>query len=182
MMSPAAVSVKRYSTFFKNKKALKVLDYGAGKLRNSLFLADSGFHVYAADLPEQIRRVRESGAAAGLEGLLENSQLSAGGLNADLVVSTYVINIIADNEERIRYLRNASLNLHPKGYLLIEVQCRKESPRCGSGCPSHMKSPPCAKACSLEELDGMAGLFGFARLCHYHRRHALAVVYQLQNA
>ncbi len=181
-MSPAAISVKRYSTFFKNRNALKVLDYGAGKLRNSLFLADSGFHVYAADLPEQVRRIRESGAAERLEGLLESSQLSAGGLEADLVVSTYVFNIIADNEERIRYLRNASINLHPRGYLLIEVQCRKESHLCGIDCPSHMKSPPCAKACSLEELDEMAGLFGFSRLCHYHRRHALAVVYQLQDA
>jgi tellurite methyltransferase len=181
-MAPAALSVMRYATFFKNRKALKVLDYGAGKLRNSLYLAGSGFHVYAADLPEQVRRIRELRAAERLEGLLENNQLSAGGLEADLVISTYVFNIIADDGERIRYLRNACINLRPRGYLLIEVQCRKESSRCGSGCSSHMKSPPCAKACSLEELDDMLRLFGFTRLCHYHRRHALAAVYQLQNA
>jgi tellurite methyltransferase len=179
-MSSAALSVKRYSTFFKTRKALKVLDYGAGKLRNSLYLAESGFHVYAADLPEQVRRIRESNAAARLDGLLEDNQLSAGGLDADLVISTYVFNIIPDDMERVRYLRNASINLRPRGYLLIEVQCRKESSCCGGDCPSHMKSPPCAKACSLEELDGMVKPFGFARICHYHRRHALAVVYQLQ--
>jgi tellurite methyltransferase len=181
-MVSAALSVKRYTVFFKKRKALKVLDYGAGKLRNSLYLAESGFHVYAADLPEQVRRIRESGAVDRLEGLLENSQLSVGGLDADLVISTYVFNIIPDNDERKRYLLYASINLRPRGYLLIEVQCRKESSLCGSDCSSHMKTPPCAKACSLEELDGMLSPFGFTRLCHYRRRHALAAVYQLQNA
>lgn len=181
VMSPVALSVKRYAPFFKRKNALKVLDYGAGKLRNALFLAEAGFHVYAADTPDQVRRIRELGEVDRLDGLMENRELGLGGLNADLVVSTYVFNIIPYDWEKINYLRNASINLRPLGYLLIEVQCRRESPQCGSGCSVHMKCPSCAKACSLEELDGMVKPFGFVRLCHYYRRHALAVIYQLQN-
>lgn len=182
VMSPVALSVKRYAAFFKRINALKVLDYGAGKLRNALFLTEEGFHVYAADTPEQVRRIRELGIVDRIDGLLENRELSLGGLNADLVVSTYVFNIIPDDWEKFQYLRNACINLRPQGYLLIEVQCRHESPQCGSGCSAHMKCPSCAKACSLEELDGMVKPFGFTRLCHYYRRHALAVVYQLQDA
>lgn len=180
-MSPVALSVMRYAPFFKRKNALKVLDYGAGKLRNALYLTEAGFHVFAADTPEQVRRIRELDAVNRLDGLLDNQQLRLGGLNADLVVSTYVFNIIPDDDEKFQYIRNASINLRPQGYLLIEVQCRRESPQCGSGCSSHMKCPSCAKACSLEELDGIVNPFGFKRLCHYYRRHALAVVYQLQN-
>lgn len=180
-MSPVALSVMRYAPFFKRKNALKVLDYGAGKLRNALYLTEAGFHVFAADTPEQVRRIRELDAVKRLDGLLENHQLSLGGLDADLVVSTYVFNIIPDEVEKFKYLRNASINLRPQGYLLIEVQCRRESPQCGSGCSAHMKCPSCAKACSLEELDGMVKPFGFMRLCHYHRRHALAAVYQLRK-
>ena len=125
--------------------------------------------------------IRELGEVDRLDGLMENRELGLGGLNADLVVSTYVFNIIPYDWEKINYLRNASINLRPLGYLLIEVQCRRESPQCGSGCSVHMKCPSCAKACSLEELDGMVKPFGFVRLCHYYRRHALAVIYQLQN-
>ena len=181
-MSPVALSVMRYTLFFKRKNALKVLDYGAGRLRNALYLSGEGFHVYAADTSEQVRRIRDLESVKRLDGLLENQQLSPGGLNADLVVSTYVFNIIPDDEEKLQYLRNASLNLRPQGYFLIEVQCKRESPRCGSGCSAHMKYPTCAKACSLGELDEMVKPFGFKRLCHYYRRHALAVLYQLLNA
>ncbi len=180
-MSSAAISVKRYAPFFKSRNALKVLDYGAGKLRNAVYLAEEGFHVFAADVPEQVCRIREFAETDRLAGLLEDSQLHWGGLDADLVVSTYVFNIIGDDAEKTRYLQNATINLRPGGYLLIEVRCRNGSEHCGSECSQYMKCPSCAKTYSLEELDGAIRPFGFIRLCHYFRNNAIAVVYRLKN-
>jgi hypothetical protein len=159
----------------------KVLDYGAGKLRNSLFLARAGFSVYAADLPEQLRWIRSCDFSGKFSGILDAEQLSVSRLNADLVVSTYVFNIITDCREKSRYLENVVRNLRPEGYLLMEVRCRKEDAACGIGYVNYLKKSGCAKSYSHEELDGLLKPFGFKRLCHYYRRNALAVVYQLRD-
>lgn len=180
-MSSAAKSVEIYAPFFKNKKTRKILDYGAGKLRNALFLTEAGFRVYAADVPEQVRWIRTCGVADKLAGVLNNDQLCRSRLNADLVVSTYVFNIIPERREKIRYLMNITRNLRRGGYLLIEVCCRKKSGDCGSDCSQYLECPSCAKTYSREELDDIVKPFGFRRVCFYYRRRALAVVYQLQQ-
>lgn len=179
MRSSAAKSVERYVPFFRHRKTGKVLDYGAGKLRNSLFLAKAGFSVYAADLPEQVNWIRSCDVSGKFSGILDAEQLSVSRLNADLVVSTYVFNIISDCREKSRYLENVVRNLRPEGYLLMEVSCRKGLAECGIGCVNYLKESGCAKSYSHEELDGLLNPFGFRRLCHYYRRNALAVVYQL---
>lgn len=181
-MSAVAKSVELYAPFFKTKKARKILDYGAGRLRNSLFLSGAGFRVYAADVPEQVRWIRTNPGADKLAGVLDTDQLGRSRLGADLVVSTYVFNIIPDSEEKTRYLQNITRNLRPGGYLLLEVCCRKESTECGSYCSEHLKCTTCAKTYSHEELDSIVKPFGFKRVCFYYRRRALAAVYQLQQA
>lgn len=181
-MASVAASVERYYRFFRQQQARNVLDYGAGKLRNSLFLADAGFCVYAADLPEQVRRIRAGSAAARLAGLLETGELRRSRLNVDLVISNYVFNIIPDGVEKERYLKNTVRNLRPDGYLLVEVRCRRDKELCGSGCSHYMKCQSCVKTYSHEELDQLVTPHGFRRVCHYYRRHALAVVYQLCNS
>jgi tellurite methyltransferase len=180
-MSSVAKSVELYAPFFKSRKTRKILDYGAGKLRNALFLTKAGFRVYAADVPEQVRWIRTCGAADELAGVLDTDQLCRSRLNADLVVSTYVFNIITGSGDKSRYLRNITRNLRPGGYLLIEVCCRKESGECGRGCSRYLKCPSCAKTYSHEELDNLVRPFGFRRVCFYYRRRALAAVYQLQQ-
>lgn len=180
-MFSVAKSVELYTPFFKTKKTRKILDYGAGKLRNSLFLSGAGFRVYAADIPEQVSRIRKNPGAVKLAGVLDTDQLCRCRLAADLVVSTYVFNIIPDNEEKTRYLQNIARNLRPGGYLLLEVCCRKDPAECGSDCSRHLKCTSCAKTYSHEELDSIVQPFGFKRVCFYYRRRALAVVYQLQQ-
>jgi SAM-dependent methyltransferase len=182
MKSFAARSVERYSPFFKYKKAAKVLDYGAGKLRNSLFLAKAGYSVYAADLSEQVRWIRSCNDSESLSGIIDADHLSVSRLGADLVVSTYVFNIISDVREKSRYLANIVRNLRPEGYLLIEVRCRKRGADCSVSCSHFQKDSICTKSYSHEELDDLLKPLGFARICHYYRRNALAVVYQLMNS
>lgn len=177
-MASVAGSVARYHRFFKKRKAFNVLDYGAGKLRNAAFLTGEGFNVYAADLPEQLNRVRNLTAAGNLCGLVESSQLPKSRLNVDVVISTFVLNIIADPAERARYIDNVVKNLRPGGYLLIEVRCREMSGSAGCDCS---KCPSCAKSYSREELDQLLAPYGFKKLARYYGRHSLGVLYQWQR-
>lgn len=175
----AAASIMRYYKFFRQRDARNVLDYGAGKLRNSLFLSREGFNVFAADLTEQIDRIKGEPAAGRLAGLIEATELEWTRLNVDLVISNFVFNIIPDGLEKQRYLVNTVRNLRRDGYLLVEVRCRQNLVPCGSGCTHYMKCESCVKTYSHEELDKLVAPHGFTRICHYYRNRALAAVYQL---
>ena len=95
----------------------------------------------------------------------------------DLVVSTYVFNIIPEYEEQRRYLANAVQNLRPGGYLLMEVRCPREGSVCGAGCSHYFKCPNCAKSYTHTELDLLLNPFGLRRISHYYRRTAVAAIY-----
>ena len=86
-MSTAAESVRRYSRFFKSQQAMDVLDYGTGSMRNAVYLAQEGFSVYAADLPEQVERLRNCPALMHVERLLATDELPRSNLNVVLVLS-----------------------------------------------------------------------------------------------
>lgn len=178
-MGTAAESVRRFSRFFKKKNALSVLDYGTGTMRNALYLANQGFRVYAADLPEQVEKLRGCPALRHIEQLLATDDLVRGGLNVDLVLSTYVFNIIMTREDRHLYLQNAVANMKPGGYLLMEVRCRKLNDSCGPFCADYFSCAECSKTLTHEELDAMMAPHGLQRISHYYRSHAVAVVYQM---
>ena len=180
-MTRAAGSITRYSRFFRQSQAETVLDYGAGTLRNSLYLAQKGFTVYAADLPEQMEIQRGRPDARWLAGLLDVGELEQSRLDVDLVLSTYVFNIIMDDAEQRRYLDNVVANLRPGGYLLMEVRCRRQETICSPSCSHHFKCVSCAKTFSHEELDSLITPYGFRRICHYYQHHAVAAIYQRQQ-
>lgn len=177
-MATAAISVSKYLEFFRKKEVRSVLDYGAGTLRNSAFMAEAGFRVYAADLPVQVARIMRMANATKLAGVLDVDALADGKLEVDLVLSSYVLNIIPDGTERSRYLKNIVLNLRPEGYLLVEVRCRAAAPECSSGCAHGTRCPNCIKTYSHLELDQLVESQGFRRVSHYYRRHSVAVLYQ----
>jgi len=177
-MTRAAASITRYSGFFRQSRAHTVLDYGAGTLRNALYLARHGFTVYAADLPEQVAIQRGRSDARQLAGLLDVGELQESRLGVDLVLSTYVFNIIMENAEQRRYLDNVVANLRPGGYLLMEVRCRQQDTHCSASCSHHFKCQSCAKTYTHEELDRLINPCGFRRISHYYRQHAVAAVYQ----
>lgn len=180
-MSTASESVRRYTRFFKTQAALKVLDYGAGTLRNAVYLAQEGFRVHAADLPEQVERLHGCPALRHIEQLLAVDELSRSRLNVDLVLSTYVFNIIMNQTDRSAYLSNVVANLRPGGYLLMEVRCRRLSERCDSACQDYFSCTECSKTLSHQELDALLNPFGLRRISHYYRPHAVAAVYQMEH-
>jgi len=177
-MTKAAASITRYSGFFRQSQADTVLDYGSGTLRNALYLAEHGFTVYAADLPEQVAIQRGRPAARQLAGLMDVGELEQSRLRVDLVLSTYVFNIIMEDAEQHRYLDNVVANLRPGGYLLIEVRCRQQGTTCSPSCSHHFKCASCAKTFTHEELDSLINPYGFRRISHYYRHHAVAAIYQ----
>jgi tellurite methyltransferase len=178
-MAAVAESVKRYSRFFKTRHAMEVLDYGTGSMRNAVYLAEQGFSVYAADLPEQVAKLRNCPAVMHVERLLATEELPQSNLNVDLVLSTYVFNIIMDSFERHMYLENAVANLKPGGYLLMEVRCRNLQERCDTTCKDCFASAECSKTLTHEELDAFLTPHGLSRISHYYRSHAVAAIYQM---
>jgi len=178
-MVAVAESVRRYSQFFKARQAMDVLDYGTGSMRNAVYLSRKGFNVYAADLPEQVEKLRNCPALIHIERLLAADELSKSNLNVDLVLSTYVFNIIMNSDERLSYLANAVANLKPGGYLLMEVRCRQPHEKCNTVCKDYFSCEECSKTLTHEELDGLLNPHGLRRISHYYRSHAVAAIYQM---
>ena len=178
-MGRAANGVTRYTHFFQTQGAQKVLDYGTGTMRNALFLAEQGFTVYGADLPAQIASIRNDSRASSLAGLLDTDELARQHLGVDVVLSTYVFNIITDSCEQQRYLQNTVANLRPGGYFLFEARCRRAQAVCGPGCSHFFKCPSCVKTYTHEELDALFAPYGLIRQCHYYRHQSLVAIFQL---
>jgi len=178
-MTQPATSVVRYSGFFSGSQVDTVLEYGAGTLRNALYLIDQGFTVYAADLTEQVKVLRGHPAVHRLAGLLEVRELEVSRLGVDLVISTYVFNIILPMSERQHYLQNVVANLRPGGFLLMEVCCRRDQFECGS--EENRQCSNCSKTYTHHELDRLMTPYGLKQVCHYYSNHAVAVIYQLEG-
>jgi hypothetical protein len=98
-------------------------------------------------------------------------------LGVDLVVSTYVYNIIDDPRQRRRYLGNAAANLRPGGMLLMEVSCGSE--QLSKNRQGGSAAEPGGRNYSHRELDRLLACHRFQRLCHYYRHHAVAALYRL---
>lgn len=178
-MVAVAESVRRYSRFLKTQRAMDVLDYGTGTMRNAVYLAREGFSVFAADLPEQVERLRTCPALMHVERLLATDELPQSNLNVDVVLSTYVFNIIMSSAGRHAYLENAVANLKPGGYLLMEVRCRKPDERCDTSCRDYFSCAECSKTLTHQELDQLLNPHGLRRISHYYRSHAVAAMYQM---
>lgn len=161
-MTTAAKGVRNYLHFFQQQKVASVLDYGAGRLRNTIYLTKHGFKVYAADLAPQVARIRTLPGAALAWGILDIEELQASSFQVDLVVSTYVLNILPNPWERNQLLWNCQAKLKPWGYFLIEV----------------LMGDKLKNALSKPELDAMVVPFGFQRLDCCYGRNSIAVLYR----
>lgn len=177
-MTRAATSVMRYARFLALAGVRRVLDYGAGLLRNSLYLAENGFEVYAADLPERVKALSMHPGAARLAGLLSVRDLSQSELGVDLVLSTYVFNIIPSREKRGQYLDNVVRNLRPGGFFLIEVNSGSDETPCTSVLHHYPECDGKGKSYQSRDLDRLLIPLNFGRICHYHSSHALAAIYR----
>lgn len=178
-MTTPATSVIRYCRFFRSHQVATVLDYGTGTLRNALYLAEQGFTVYAADLPAQVKALRGNPALARLAGLIKAGDLKQSRLGVDLVLSTYVFNIIVRKSQRQRYLGNVVANLRPGGYFLMEVCCRRDEAPGDLPLEHYLQVGEASKTYTHYQLDRLLAPYGLERICHYYSSHALAALYRL---
>jgi tellurite methyltransferase len=180
MPTPAS-SVARYARFFGLSEVRTVLDYGAGTLRNALYLVEHGFTVYAADLPAQVKVLRRHPCVPRLAGLLEVRDLERSRLEVDLVLSNYVFNVIDRRSDRQRYLENVVSNLGRGGYLLMEVSCGLPEAEGETACDRYFNCDHRARVYTHYQLDSLLAPYGFGRICHNYSDHALACIYRLDH-
>lgn len=148
----ATAMVKKTACFFKAMGLQSVLDYGAGNLRNSLYLLNRGFRVFAVNTQDLLNRfvsVEEQ-----LEGVYNPEAIAACHLGVDAVISNFVLNII-EGQAQTKAVQNIYNNLKKGGYFLAEVR------------PSF----------TLEHLDNLVLPVGFKRLQVFRREKSLAVLY-----
>jgi hypothetical protein len=149
--------VLRWAKSFPQWGIQRILDLGAGNLRNSLYLADLGFSLWAADLPAQLARL---GANLPPVPLLDTRLLQRTRLNMDLVLCTYVINILPPKEQS-SLLALARRNLKRGGYLCLEVRRKNNSASLNALTPSELAAvvePWGFRPAALEEGPAWLGM------------------------
>jgi len=108
-------SIKKYIKNFK--KDIKILDYGCGKLRNSLYLLDLGYDISILDTKEQIEKINHS--------KFKNVFINSTDEKFDLILNSFVLNVIESVKTRNDIIKKIYNNLNDNGFAIFEV--RRES-------------------------------------------------------
>lgn len=114
-----------YGSSFLNKyaeKDLKILDYGCGKLRNSMYLIKKGFkNISILDSDTQINNIKNKVDLSIFSNVFSISTYNPKPL-FDIVLCSFVLNVIEDYIIRVKVLDNIYNSLKENGYLLLEVR------------------------------------------------------------
>lgn len=113
-----AASVQAWLAYLTDEGG-SVLDYGAGMLRNALFLREIGMSVCAVELGQQIERIREKYPTLNDLEILEPHQLGERRFTA--AICTYVLNIL-DRDTQQQVVDNIVSHLVPSGVICVEVR------------------------------------------------------------
>lgn len=162
-MQPAK-SVTAFLPYLKANGIYRVLDYGAGKLRNTFFLAEHGFFVIATDCkPPSLPLVRNKRIIWVAKEVIAARILK----KADLVLCNFVINTVENALEREKLMDEMTNMLKPGGLLLLESRENRTA-----------EGQSVKHALSKEELDSLAARHGFFAVMLLRGRCSLAVLYK----
>lgn len=117
------MSVRESVTFLENENARTIIDVGAGKLRNSLYLGDIGFEITAQDLKEAL-----DGQQVKINKAIEQNRIK--GCTDSLICDTkydaalcnYVVNVIPEKEERENLIYRINDLLKDGGLLVFDAR------------------------------------------------------------
>ena len=103
----------------KNKK---ILDYGFGKLRNTIALINAGFNVSIIDTDIQILKNKNALSNLNIDKCFSVNTIKGVPDKYDCILLSFVLNVVPDVNERVEILNNISNLLTDNGILYLEVR------------------------------------------------------------
>lgn len=105
-----------------HEKNERILDFGAGKLRNANHLINNGFDVSIVETTKQLSNLNSSNLAKFSK--VYNADTNFDNINDkyDIITCNYVLNVIPDIDNRIKILNNIEKLLDDFGTAYIEVR------------------------------------------------------------
>lgn len=157
----------------KQKERCKVIEIGAGCLRNSLFLLKAGFRVSILEVPGMEARFPENFAEFRRRGGVCALRLPKN-MNFGLAVATFVFETICDKRFRAKLARDLCGSLDDSGCLIISargpsdlVTAHEEGKRCSDGFLTPNYS--FARSYTRNQLLRLLTRSGFTKVVFLHR-------------
>lgn len=107
--------------FCFDKDLVSVLDYGCGRLRNTVHLINNGIKTSVLDTKLQLNNNSELISTLNIEQCFDNENISFN-YKYDVILLSFVLNVIPDIEDRISILHNISNLIKDNGIVYIEVR------------------------------------------------------------
>lgn len=105
----------------KASKDIEILDYGAGRLRNALYLLEEGFNnITVIDTKEQIKNWYKH--KEKFKEIYSIDEIEFLNTKYDYILCSYVLNVIPSYEERVAVIKNINRLLNDNGIAVIEVR------------------------------------------------------------
>lgn len=102
-------------------KEVEILDYGAGRLRNALYLFKEGFNnISLLDTKEQIKNWDKH--KDKFKNIYSTEEIDFLNTKYDCILCSYVLNVIPSYEERVTVIKNINRLLNDNGIAVIEVR------------------------------------------------------------
>jgi hypothetical protein len=159
----------------KQKAGCKVIEIGAGCLRNALFLLKSGFRVTILEIrgmearfPKNFSKFHSSGGS-----ITRNLQTKR---PFQLAVATFVFETICNKKERSKILRGVSKSLSRSGCLVLSVRGPSDlvtAQRSGKRCSDGYLTPSFtfARSFTRVQLTRLLTRNGFRKIHFLHRKN-----------
>lgn len=117
--------IKKYAVIFKKKKYSRILDLGCGTGRNTIYLAQQGFLVYASDISKTgVAITKKKAKALGLKNIkfkvadMKHTAYPDNYFDAIICIFTLSHGLLKENKAAVDEIYRI---LKPKGMLVTEV-------------------------------------------------------------
>lgn len=111
------------NTISSSALKLNILDYGAGRLRNAKYLIKLGYKVSILDTETQLETIAKEDKLLFDNIYSTNDSLPKN--HFDIILCSYVLNVIPDYQDRVTALKNIEKALSYYGICILEVRGEK---------------------------------------------------------